>query len=78
MLKICEQKGVGDQFNAEQFYHLSLLMTVRLHFNRLLLLIIFSTVKTCLTGTFSKVDFGLVRKFLWPESVVLSRQNYVQ
>jgi sister-chromatid-cohesion protein PDS5 len=27
MLKICEQKGVGDQFNAEQFYHLSLLMT---------------------------------------------------
>ncbi|XP_067006125.2 sister chromatid cohesion protein PDS5 homolog B-A [Anabrus simplex] len=27
MLKICEQKGVGDQFNAEQFYNLSTLMT---------------------------------------------------
>lgn len=26
MLKICEQKGVGDQFTAEQFYHLSQLM----------------------------------------------------
>ncbi|CAD7088985.1 unnamed protein product [Hermetia illucens] len=26
MLKICEQKGVGDQFTAEQFYHLSNLM----------------------------------------------------
>lgn len=26
MLKICEQKGVGDQFNAEQFYNLSQLM----------------------------------------------------
>ncbi|XP_063982810.1 sister chromatid cohesion protein PDS5 homolog B isoform X1 [Diachasmimorpha longicaudata] len=26
MLKICEQKGVGDQFIAEQFYNLSLLM----------------------------------------------------
>jgi sister-chromatid-cohesion protein PDS5 len=26
MLKICEQKGVGDQFNAEQFYTLSQLM----------------------------------------------------
>uniref|UniRef100_A0A182WRD3 Sister chromatid cohesion protein PDS5 n=1 Tax=Anopheles quadriannulatus TaxID=34691 RepID=A0A182WRD3_ANOQN len=27
MLKICEQKGVGDQFIAEQFYNLSQLMT---------------------------------------------------
>uniref|UniRef100_A0A1B6DQW8 Uncharacterized protein n=1 Tax=Clastoptera arizonana TaxID=38151 RepID=A0A1B6DQW8_9HEMI len=26
MLKICEQKGVGDQFSAEQFYNLSQLM----------------------------------------------------
>ncbi|KAL0861628.1 hypothetical protein ABMA27_009125 [Loxostege sticticalis] len=26
MLKICEQKGVGDQFTAEQFYNLSHLM----------------------------------------------------
>lgn len=26
MLKICEQKGVGDQYTAEQFYHLSQLM----------------------------------------------------
>lgn len=26
MLKICEQKGVGDQYNAEQFYILSQLM----------------------------------------------------
>lgn len=30
MLKICEQKGVGDQFTAEQFYNLSQLM-VRKH-----------------------------------------------
>lgn len=29
MLKICEQKGVGDQFTAEQFYNLSQLMVVR-------------------------------------------------
>lgn len=29
MLKICEQKGVGDQFTAEQFYNLSQLMMVR-------------------------------------------------
>lgn len=28
MLKICEQKGVGDQFTAEQFYNLALLMIV--------------------------------------------------
>lgn len=28
MLKICEQKGVGDQFTAEQFYNLSHLMVV--------------------------------------------------
>lgn len=28
MLKICEQKGVGDQFTSEQFYNLSLLMNV--------------------------------------------------
>ena len=28
MLKICEQKGVGDQYTAEQFYNLSLLMIV--------------------------------------------------
>ena len=28
MLKICEQKGVGDQFTADQFYSLSLLMAV--------------------------------------------------
>lgn len=28
MLKICEQKGVGDQFTAEQFYDLSHLMVV--------------------------------------------------
>lgn len=28
MLKICEQKGVGDQFTAEQFYNLSQLMLV--------------------------------------------------
>ncbi|XP_049833683.1 sister chromatid cohesion protein PDS5 homolog B-B isoform X1 [Schistocerca gregaria] len=27
MLKICEQKGVGDQYSAEQFYNLSRLMT---------------------------------------------------
>ncbi|ETN63105.1 androgen induced inhibitor of proliferation (as3) / pds5 [Anopheles darlingi] len=27
MLKICEQKGVGDQFIADQFYNLSQLMT---------------------------------------------------
>ncbi|CAG0898239.1 unnamed protein product [Darwinula stevensoni] len=26
MLKICEQKGVGDQYTAEQFYNLSLLI----------------------------------------------------
>jgi sister-chromatid-cohesion protein PDS5 len=26
MLKICEQKGVGDQFTAEQYYNLSRLM----------------------------------------------------
>lgn len=26
MLKICEQKGVGDEFNAEQFFMLSTLM----------------------------------------------------
>jgi sister chromatid cohesion protein PDS5 len=30
MLKICEQKGVGDQFNAEQFYTLSSLMVSRI------------------------------------------------
>lgn len=29
MLKICEQKGVGDQFNAEQFYNLSHLMVIK-------------------------------------------------
>lgn len=29
MLKICEQKGVGDQYTAEQFYNLSQLMVVR-------------------------------------------------
>lgn len=34
MLKICEQKGVGDQFTAEQFYNLSQLM-VRNDFNLL-------------------------------------------
>lgn len=28
MLKICEQKGVGDQFTAEQFYTLSSLINV--------------------------------------------------
>ena len=28
MLKICEQKGVGDQFTAEQFINLSRLMNV--------------------------------------------------
>lgn len=28
MLKICEQKGVGDQFTADQFYNLSHLMVV--------------------------------------------------
>jgi hypothetical protein len=28
MLKICEQKGVGDQYTAEQFYNLSQLMVV--------------------------------------------------
>lgn len=28
MLKVCEQKGVGDQFTAEQFYNLSQLMAV--------------------------------------------------
>ena len=28
MLKICEKKGVGDQFTAEQFYNLSQLMVV--------------------------------------------------
>ncbi|XP_072386010.1 sister chromatid cohesion protein PDS5 homolog B isoform X2 [Diabrotica undecimpunctata] len=27
MLKVCEQKGVGDQYTAEQFYNLSQLMT---------------------------------------------------
>lgn len=32
MLKICEQKGVGDQFTAEQFYNLSQLMVVRIYF----------------------------------------------
>lgn len=26
MLKVCEQKGVGDQYTAEQFYNLSQLM----------------------------------------------------
>lgn len=31
MLKICEQKGVGDQFTAEQFYNLSQLMVVRFY-----------------------------------------------
>lgn len=31
MLKICEQKGVGDQFNAEQFYNLSQLMVKLIH-----------------------------------------------
>lgn len=29
MLKICEQKGVGDQFTAEQFYNLSQLMVIK-------------------------------------------------
>lgn len=29
MLKICEQKGVGDQYTAEQFYHLSQLMVIQ-------------------------------------------------
>lgn len=29
MLRICEQKGVGDQFTLEQFYNLSRLMKVR-------------------------------------------------
>lgn len=28
MLKVCEQKGVGDQYTAEQFYNLSQLMRV--------------------------------------------------
>lgn len=28
MLKICEQKGVGDQFSTEQFYNLSTLMVI--------------------------------------------------
>ncbi|XP_065167677.1 sister chromatid cohesion protein PDS5 homolog B-B-like isoform X2 [Atheta coriaria] len=27
MLKVCEQKGVGDQYTAEQFYNLATLMT---------------------------------------------------
>lgn len=31
MLKICEQKGVGDQFSAEQFYILSQLMVSATH-----------------------------------------------
>lgn len=31
MLKICEQKGVGDQFTSEQFYNLSGLMNVSTH-----------------------------------------------
>jgi hypothetical protein len=39
MLKICEQKGVGDQFTAEQFYNLSHLMVVRIQrYNFLFLL----------------------------------------
>jgi sister chromatid cohesion protein PDS5 len=33
MLKICEQKGVGDQFNAEQFYTLSSLMVSKMGVN---------------------------------------------
>lgn len=33
MLKICEQKGVGDQFTAEQFYNLSQLMVVCFQYN---------------------------------------------
>lgn len=28
MLKICEQKGVGDQYSPEQFYNLAQLMIV--------------------------------------------------
>lgn len=32
MLKVCEQKGVGDQFTAEQFYNLSQLMAVSFYF----------------------------------------------
>lgn len=28
MLKICEQKGVGDQYSVEQFYNLAQLMVV--------------------------------------------------
>ena len=32
MLKICEQKGVGDQFTAEQFINLSRLMNGSMKF----------------------------------------------
>lgn len=38
MLKICEQKGVGDQFNAEQFYNLSQLMVSFSYFYLILIL----------------------------------------
>jgi len=33
MLKICEQKGVGDQYTAEQFFLLSRLMMVYFYFS---------------------------------------------
>jgi len=33
MLKICEQKGVGDQYTAEQFFLLSRLMMVYIFLN---------------------------------------------
>jgi hypothetical protein len=78
MLKICEQKGVGDQFNAEQFYHLSLLMTVRLQFNHLLHLIVFSTVHPVLPVPLAKETLALSGSFSGTESVVLSRQNYLE
>lgn len=39
MLKICEQKGVGDQYTAEQFYNLSQLMQVSKLFYNFLYLI---------------------------------------
>lgn len=42
MLKICEQKGVGDQYTAEQFFLLSRLMMVYLIFINIFVICLFS------------------------------------
>jgi hypothetical protein len=40
MLKVCEQKGVGDQFTANQFVSLSTLMNVSGIFNLISVLLV--------------------------------------